>query len=47
MDAPGGCSYDIYQIMKNCWEKEASQRPNFAQIEGMLRFIMSFAVQNA
>ena len=39
MDAPDGCSYDIYQIMKDCWDKDASQRPNFAQIERKLRFI--------
>ena len=39
MNAPDSCPDDIYQIMKECWDKEASQRPNFAQIERMLESI--------
>ncbi len=26
------CSKEIYQIMLDCWEKEANQRPNFQEI---------------
>ena len=39
MDAPFGCPDDIYQIMRKCWDKDASLRPNFTQIESMLESI--------
>ena len=39
MDAPDGCPDDIYRIMKECWGKDASQRPHFTQIESMLESI--------
>ena len=38
MGAPDSCTDGIYQIMKECWDKEASQRPNFVRIEKMLQF---------
>ena len=36
MNAPVGCPDGVYHIMMECWDKEASIRPNFAQIETML-----------
>ena len=36
MDAPDGCPDGMYQIMKSCWDKDASLRPNFARIENMV-----------
>ena len=32
MDAPDGSPDAIYQIMRNCWEKEPNSRPTFADI---------------
>ncbi len=39
MDAPGGCPDDIYRVMKECWDKNASHRPNFSRIENILESI--------
>ena len=39
MDAPGDCPGGICRIMRECWDKDPSQRPNFAQIEKMLESI--------
>ena len=39
MDAPGGCPDGIYQIMKECWDTVASQRPNFAHIQSTIESI--------
>ena len=39
MDVPDGCPYYMYKIMKECWDKDASLRPNFAHIERRLRDI--------
>jgi len=36
MDAPDGCPDVIYHIMQECWNKDRTQRPNFARIERML-----------
>ena len=36
MDAPGDCPDAIFQIMRACWDKDPSQRPNFARIESLL-----------
>ena len=36
MDAPDGCPDDVYRIMKECWDKDASTRPDFARIESSL-----------
>jgi len=33
MDAPDGCPDHMYRIMKDCWNKDPSQRPNFTRIE--------------
>ena len=38
MDAPDCCSEGIYQIMKDCWDKDARQRPNFVHIAKLLQF---------
>ena len=32
MDCPDGCPEHIYTIMVECWNKDPSQRPNFARI---------------
>ena len=32
MDTPDGCPDYIYAIMVECWNKDPSQRPNFARI---------------
>ncbi|XP_022795042.1 muscle, skeletal receptor tyrosine protein kinase-like [Stylophora pistillata] len=34
---PEDCPDHVYQIMKNCWHKEASQRPNFTLIIAQLK----------
>ena len=39
MDVPDGCPDYMYKIMKECWDKDASLRPNFAHIERKLRDI--------
>ena len=36
MSAPEGCPAGAYQIMKECWDKDASLRLNFTQIGSML-----------
>ena len=36
MDIPDDCPDNMYRIMKECWDKDASIRPNFACIEAML-----------
>ena len=39
MHVPDGCPDGMYQIMKECWDKDANQRPNFVRIERKLRNI--------
>ena len=39
MDVPDGCPDGIYEIMKECWDKDASARPSFASNERKLRNI--------
>jgi len=39
MDAPDGCPDTIYRIMQECWNKDRTQRPNFARIERTLESI--------
>lgn len=39
MDAPDGCPETVYHIMKETWDKDPSQRPNFARIEKELESI--------
>ena len=36
MSAPEGCPDGAYQIMRECWDEDASLRPSFTQIESML-----------
>ena len=36
MNAPDGCPGGIYEIMKDCWNVDATQRPDFIRIEKML-----------
>ena len=36
MDAPDGCPDGVYRVMKECWDKDPSLRPNFARIERLL-----------
>ena len=39
MDSPDGCPDTIYRIMQECWNKDRTQRPNFARIERTLESI--------
>ena len=39
MNAPDGCPDTIYRIMQECWNKDRTQRPNFARIERTLESI--------
>ena len=34
---PDDCPDHVYQVMKNCWYKDASQRPNFTLIIAQLK----------
>ena len=36
MGPPADCPGDIHTIMTQCWQYEAEERPNFAQILEML-----------
>ena len=39
MDAPDGCPDTIFRIMQECWNKDRTQRPNFAQIQHTLESV--------
>ena len=39
MDAPDGCPNGMYKIMKDCWEKDLSIRPNFTRIEKQIEIM--------
>ena len=41
MDAPDACPDQVYSIMRECWKKDPSQRPNFTRIEKLLEHIRS------
>ena len=41
MDAPEGCPDAVYVIMKECWKKDPSLRPNFTRIERLIERIKS------
>uniref|UniRef100_A0A8C5X7N8 receptor protein-tyrosine kinase n=1 Tax=Malurus cyaneus samueli TaxID=2593467 RepID=A0A8C5X7N8_9PASS len=36
LPAPMGCPSTLHQLMLDCWQKERSERPRFAQIVGIL-----------
>lgn len=39
---PEDCPDHVYQVMKTCWEKEATERPNFTTIKaGFKQEVMS------
>jgi hypothetical protein len=40
MDSPEGCSVEVYDIMKRCWEKEVDQRPNFKELMVMINQLL-------
>ncbi|XP_044299733.1 non-receptor tyrosine-protein kinase TYK2-like [Varanus komodoensis] len=37
LPSPKDCPYEIYRLMKNCWESEASFRPAFTNLVPILR----------
>lgn len=32
MDSPDGCPDIVYKIMRDCWDAEPNNRPNFTRI---------------
>lgn len=36
MDCPPGCPPNIYQLMKQCWQWAANERPSFKEIHHAL-----------
>lgn len=39
MDAPDGCPPAVYEVMKNCWQLDATTRPSFLQLREQLEHI--------
>lgn len=39
MESPEGCPDQIYNVMKDCWNEDPSQRPNFTRIEKALESV--------
>lgn len=37
MPIPDGCPGELFEVMKQCWNHKASDRPKFAALEGELR----------
>lgn len=40
LEQPEKCSPELYDIMKNCWKPEPSDRPTFAALVGMLEKLL-------
>ena len=37
LEQPSVCPDDLYEVMKSCWEKEPSDRPNFSTLHDFLK----------
>ncbi|KAL1395785.1 hypothetical protein pipiens_010991 [Culex pipiens pipiens] len=40
LERPGGCSDDVYRIMKDCWELQAELRPTFTDLVKQLDHLL-------
>jgi len=37
MDIPDNCPQNIYNLMKNCWDRDPKKRPSFEKIASQVR----------
>ena len=44
MEAPEGCVPEIYDIMKDAWQKDPAKRPNFQDVLQRLKSLLSVTV---
>ena len=46
MECPDGCPDQVYSIMRECWEKEPMQRPNFTRVYSLLQRVKELPESN-
>jgi hypothetical protein len=39
LSKPDQCPQDVYSLMRQCWEKEPDNRPDFVAIEKRCRYV--------